>query len=130
MQLSSQRQGGFSTMGFVIILAGIAGVIGGFNVLRSQSVLKASDARNASQEAGDMNFNALNVYQALTSGKDPAIFPDPYLPVANARMAVGSKAVPNALWDWTSDKVTIYSTSFHGKPQGTKTATQVKSGKL
>ncbi|HYX34800.1 MAG TPA: hypothetical protein VE954_17015 [Oligoflexus sp.] len=130
MRSSSHRESGFSTMGLVIILAGVAGVVGGYNMLRSQSVLKASDVRNAGQEAGDMNFNAFNVYQALAAGTTPAIFPDPYLPVNNARMVVSSKATPNNLWKGATDTITIFSTSYHGNPQGTKTATEIKSVQL
>jgi hypothetical protein len=114
-------------MGLVIIVAGIAGIVSGYNVLRSQSVLKASDVRNASQEAGDLNYNAFSVYQALASGPAPAIYPDPYLPINNARMVVNPNAVPNNLWKGTTDEVTIFSTSYHGNPKGKKTATDIKS---
>jgi hypothetical protein len=117
-------------MGLVIIVAGIAGVVGGYNLLRSQSVLKASDVRNASQEAGDLNFNAFSVYQALASGPTPAIYPDPYLPINNARMIVSSKAVANDLWKGTTDEVTIFSTSYHGNPKGKRTSTDIKSTQL
>jgi len=130
MRRLGHRESGFSTLGLVIILAGIAGVVGGYNLLRSQSVLKASDVRNASQEAGDLNFNAFSVYQALAAGTSPAIYPDPYLPINNARMVVSSKATPNNLWKGATDTVTIFSTSYHGKPQGTKTSTQIKSTQL
>lgn len=124
------RESGFSSIGLVIIVAGIAGVVGGYNLLRSQSVLKASDVRNASQEAGDLNFNAFSVYQALASGPSPAIYPDPYLPINNARMVVSSKAVPNNLWKGTTDEVTIFSTSYHSNPKGKKSATDIKSTAL
>src|SRR6478672_2996297 len=103
MRRNCNRESGFSTIGLVVIVAGIAGVVGGYNLLRSQSVLKASDVRNASQEAGDLNFNAFSVYQALASGPNPAIYPDPYLPINSARMVVSSKAVPNDLWKGTTD---------------------------
>jgi hypothetical protein len=127
MRRSNHRESGFSTLGLVIIVAGIAGVVGGYNVLRSQSVLKASDVRNASQEAGDLNYNAFSVYQALASGANPAIYPDPYLPISNARMVVNPNAVPNDLWKGTTDTVTIFSTSYHGNPKGRKAATDIKS---
>lgn len=130
MRRTCNREAGFSTMGLVIIVAGIAGVVGGYNLLRSQSVLKASDVRNASQEAGDLNFNAFSVYQALASGPTPAIYPDPYLPISSARMVVSSKAVPNSLWKGTTDQVTIFSSSYHGNPKGKKTSTDIKSTQL
>jgi hypothetical protein len=130
MRRSYNRESGFSTMGLVIIVAGLAGVVGGYNVLRSQAVLKASDVRNASQEAGDLNYNAFSVYQALAAGPTPAIYPDPYLPIQNARMVVNSKATPNNLWKGTTDQVTIFSTSYHANPKGKRTATDIKSTQL
>lgn len=130
MRRTCNRESGFSTMGLVIIVAGIAATVGGYNALRSQSVLKASDVRNASQEAGDLNYNAFSVYQALAAGPTPAIYPDPYLPIQNARMVVSSKATPNNLWKGTTDQVTIFSTSYHGNPKGKRTTTDIKSTQL
>ncbi len=130
MRRANPQEAGFSTLGFVIMVAGVAGMLGAYNLLRTQSVLKASDIRNASQEAGDLNYNAFSVYQALASGPNPAIYPDPYLPINNARMIVSSKAVANNLWQGKKDQVTIYSNSFHGNPNGKKITTDIKSRQL
>lgn len=127
MQDPKQLDSGFSTLALVIVVAGVTGLVGGFNALKSQMVLKSSDVRNAGQEVDDLNYNAFSVYQALGAGKTPAIYPDPYLPINQAQMVVSSSAVPNKLWKGTTDSVTIYSTSFHGNPKGKETSTNVRS---
>ncbi|SMF58029.1 Hint domain-containing protein [Pseudobacteriovorax antillogorgiicola] len=131
MVVSLKDQSGVGVLGLVLILAGGVGLYAGVSSLKAKNSLKASDLQNASQEGKDINFNSLTLAKALASGENPAIYPEPYLPIVRSNMEVNPSAKSkNKLWRGGKNRVNVYSKSYNGDPKGSKSTTNIKFGRL
>ena len=104
----------------VLGLAGIAGLMIQLSQSQVQSAFKVSGVVNANETGYEANVSGLGVAYALSHESDglPAVYPDPYIPMSEAKIVSTKPGSKNSLWTVRNNslyvKLKLY---LGGKPQ-------------